>query len=68
MSKLQDDKKKKKAAQKQEKKKHADVAAIAKLRKGSKKATYDYDTSTTSLVKSKHVPKEDLFINVPQKA
>ena len=56
------------AAQEKEKKKRAeDAAAIAEAEKGGKKARYEYyHTCTSSLVKSKYVPKEHLYINVPQ--
>ena len=68
MPKIQDDKKEKEAAQEKEKKKREeDAAAIAEAETGGKKARYEcQDTSTASLVKSKYVPKEHLYINVPQ--
>ena len=66
MPKLQDDKKEKEAMQEKERKKRAeDAAAIAEAEKGGKKARYEY-YDTSSLVKSKYVPKEHLYINVPQ--
>ena len=66
MPKLQDDKKEKEAMQDKEKKKRAkDAAAIAEAEKGGKKARYEY-YDTSSLVKSKYVPKEHLYIAVPQ--
>ena len=58
MPKLQDDKKEKEAMREKEKKKRAeDAAAIAEAEKGGKKARYEY-YDTSSLVKSKYVPKE----------
>ena len=67
MPKIQDDKKEKEAAQETEKKKREeDAAAIAEAEKGGKKARYEYqDTSVASLVKSKYVPKEHLYVSVP---
>ena len=61
-----DDKKEKEALQEKERKKRAeDAAAVAGAEKGGKKARYEY-YDTSSLVKSKYVPKEYLYITVPQ--
>ena len=68
MPRLPDEKKEKEAVQDQEKKKREeDAAATAEVERGGKKARYEYyDTSTAALIKSKYVPKEHLYINVPQ--
>ena len=69
MPKLQpekDDKKEKEALLEKERKKRAeDAAAVAEAEKGGKTARYEY-YGTSSLVKSKYVPKEHLYITVPQ--